>query len=928
MNEIDTTSRAGEVAIIGMAGRFPGAVNVEEFWRNLKEGIESVSLFTDEELLCAGVAIDVIRDPAYVKAKAILEGVELFDAAFFGMTPKEAEITDPQQRLFLECVWEAIENAGYDCEAYDGLIGLYAGMGRNGYAQNLYSVAGLAESVGDFRVLIGNDKDHLATFASYKLNLRGPSLAIQTACSTSLVAVHLACQSLLGGECDMALAGGVSIDIPQKSGHFYREGGILSPDGHCRAFDEKAQGTVGGSGVGIVVLKRMLDALEDGDTIQAVIKGSAVNNDGSLKVGYTAPSIEGQAKVIAEAQAIAGVPPDTITCIEAHGTATPLGDPIEIAALTQVFRAGTDKKKFCAIGSVKSNIGHLDTAAGVAGLIKTVLALKHKCLPPSLHFEKPNPRIDFEDSPFYVSAKLSEWKSDAAPRRAGVSSFGIGGTNAHIIVEESPPQQQSDRSRACHLIVLSANTKAALEAASRNLIDYLKRQSEVDFADIAYTLQVGRKPLSHRLALVAGDHSDAARALEQMDMRRVITGRYEPRYRPVVFMFPGQGAQHINMARELYEAESTFREAADQCLRLLGPHLGFDLKSALYPAEDAKQAAQLLNRTVAAQPALFVIEYALARLWMSWGARPEAMIGHSIGEYVAACLAGVFSLEDALMLVAARARLMQSLPGGAMLSVGLCEKETLPLLGAELSLAAVNGPSLCVISGPVEAIDKVESHLAKGKTICRRLHTSHAFHSGMMVPILESFTKEVEKIKLNPPQIPFISNVTGTWIPAAEATSPAYWTRHLRHTVRFADGIGELGKEPERIYLEVGPGRTLSALAGEQLDEAAIASLGHQRERQFDVERLLEAVGRLWLAGVQIDWPRLYDGQRRRRVPLPTYPFERKRYWIEPQREPPEQHAEGGLAPMVESGEQDAIEQIIEQQLQLMSRQLDLLHNS
>jgi phthiocerol/phenolphthiocerol synthesis type-I polyketide synthase E len=924
MSEMDTNG-SGDVAIIGMACRFPGAANAGQFWQNIRGGVESVSFFTDDELMHSGVARDVLRNPSYVKAKAILDGIEMFDAPFFGMTPRETEITDPQQRVFLECAFEALENAGYDAEAYEGLIGVYAGMGREGYAQNLYAVAGVTQSVGDLRFHIGNDKNHLATFASYKLNLRGPSLSIQTACSTSLVAVHLACQSLVGGECDIALAGGVSIDIPQKSGYFYQEGGILSVDGHCRSFDERASGTVGGSGVGLVVLKRMADALADGDLIQAVIKGSAVNNDGSSKVGYTAPSIDGQAKVIAEAQFIAGIPAETITYIEAHGTATQLGDPVEIAALTQVFRKETAKKNFCAIGSVKANIGHLDTAAGVAGIIKTVLALKHGYLTPSLHFEKPNPRIDFENSPFYVNTKLSEWKSNGTPRRAGVSSFGMGGTNVHIIVEEAPQLPVSGPSQPCQLIVLSAKTETALKAAAKNLVADLKDWPAANLADVAYTLQVGRRALSHRLALVGRGHDDVARALEQTN-GRVMVDRHDPRYRPVVFMFPGQGAQYVNMARELYEAEPSFRATADECLRLLKPHLGFELRDVLYPVDNSDEATQSLNQTGAAQPALFVIEYALAKLWMSWGVQPDAMMGHSIGEYVAACLSGVFSLSDALALVATRGRLMQSLPAGAMLAVALPENEVLPLLDHELSLAVVNGSSQCVISGTTQAVSKLESRLAEEKIDCQRLRTSHAFHSTMMEPILEEFTKTAAKIQLNPPQVPFISNVTGTWIQATDATDPHYWATHLRNTVRFAGGIAELSKESERLYLEVGPSRTLTALVGN-----AIASLGRQRDGRSDLERLLEAAGRLWVAGARIDWKRMYDGQTRHRVPLSTYPFDRKRYWIEPEATIPESPPAGnGSASIVEmvSDDETEIEQILEQQLQVMRQQLDLLSNS
>ena len=882
------------IAIIGMAGRFPGARNIDEFWQNLRDGVESISFFTDQEVEAAGVDPALLQNPHYVKAGGVLEDVELFDASFFGFNPREAEIMDPQHRVFLECAWEALENAGYDPESYEGLIGVYAGMSMNTYLLfNLLSNRHVIASVHSDQLAIGNGRDYLPTRVSYKLNLRGPSVNIQTACSTSLVAVHLACQGLLSYECDMALAGGVSIDIPQKRGYLYLEGGIGSPDGHCRAFDAKARGTVGGNGVGIVVLKRLADALADGDTIYAVIKGSAINNDGSLKVGYTAPSVEGQAEVIATAQAIAGVDPETIRYIETHGTGTSLGDPIEIAALTQVFRASTQAKGFCAIGSVKTNIGHLDAAAGVAGLIKTVLALKHKMLPPSLNFEQPNPQIDFENSPFYVNTKLSEWEApaDGTPRRAGVSSFGIGGTNAHVVLEEAPVIEPSGPSRPWQLLLLSAKTASALETATTNLADHLKRHPDLNLADVAYTYQVGRHAFDHRRMVVCRDLEDAVTALETRDPQRVFTALHEGGDRPVAFMFTGQGAQYVNMGRELYQTEPTFREQVDLCAELLRPHLGFDLRDLLYPTEeDAEEAAARLKQTYITQPALFVIEYALAQLWMEWGIRPQAMIGHSIGEYVAACLAGVFSLEDALALVADRGRMMQSLPGGAMLSLPLPEDEVRSLLNEKLSLAVINAPTLCVVSGPNDAVDKLEVQLAEKGVVYRRLHTSHAFHSNMMEPILEPFTRRVAQVELHPPRIPFISNVTGTWITAEEAMDPGYWAKHLRHTVRFADGVQELLREPARVLLEVGPGRTLSTLTRHHPDctgeRVVLSSLRHPKDQQSDVAFLLNTLGKLWLAGVKVDWSGFYAHERRHRIPLPTYPFERQRYWIEPGERP------------------------------------------
>ncbi|MDZ8091985.1 MAG: SDR family NAD(P)-dependent oxidoreductase [Nostoc sp. DedQUE05] len=871
------------IAIIGMAGRFPDAKNIEEFWQNLQSGVESISLFTNEEVVSDGIEPNILSDRNYVKASAILKDIDLFDASFFSFNPKEAEITDPQHRIFLECALEALENAGYDSKRCDSRIGVYAGASLNNY----YSLDLNRDRLGSaqcYQTVIGNDKDFLTTRVSYKLNLTGPSITVQTACSTSLVATTLACQSLLNYQCDMALAGGVSIHVPQKTGYLYEPGGTLSPDGHCRAFDAKAQGTTIGNGVGIVVLKRLSDALADGDRIHAVIKGSAINNDGSGKVGYTAPSVNGQAEVIAEAMMLAGVEPETINYIEAHGTGTALGDPIEIAALSQVFRNSTIKKGFCAIASVKTNIGHLDAAAGIAGLIKTVLALKHQQIPPSLNFEQPNPQIDFANSPFYVNTTLTEWKAGSTPRRAGVSSLGIGGTNAHVILEEAPVLEPSSPSRPWQLLVLSAKTDSALETATENLANHLQQHPDVNLADVAHTLQVGRGEFNHRRVLVCQDIEDAASALR--DPQRVLTRLVENSDRPIAFMFPGQGAQYVDMGKELYQTEPVFQEQVDFCCQLLQPHLELDLRSVIYPKEsESKAAAEKLQQTDITQPALFIIEYALAQLWISWGISAQAMIGHSIGEYVAACLADVMSVEDALRLVAARGRLMQQLPFGAMLSVPLPEAEVRGLLNENLSLAASNAPALCVVSGTNDAIDALQNQLQG--IDCRRLHTSHAFHSPMMETILEPFEKEVSKVKLNPPKIPFISNVTGTWITAEQATDPNYWARHLRSCVRFSEGISALLQEPNRILLEVGPGHTLSTFAKKHSEPIALSSLRHPQEKHSDVAFLMNTLGKLWLSGVNVDWSGFYAHERRHRLPLPTYPFERQRYWIHDQKPAP-----------------------------------------
>ena len=896
------------IAIIGMDGRFPGARDVETFWQNLKNGVESVSFLTDEDMVHSGIEAELLLHPNYVKARSLLDDVDLFDAEFFGFSPKEAENMDPQQRVFLETAWRALENAGYDGQKYDGAIGVFAGCYLDTYLlANLCSHREFIESllsfkrVGAFQTFLGNDKDYLTSRVAYKLNLKGPAITVQTACSTSLVAICQACQSLLQGESDMALAGGVTITFPQKKGYLYQEGGMLSPDGHCRAFDANAQGTVFGSGIGIVVLKRLEEALADGDNIYAVIKGSALNNDGSVKVSYTAPSVDGQAEVIALAQGLADVTADTVTYIEAHGTATPLGDPIEIAGLTQAFRQSTDKKGFCAIGSLKSNIGHLDVAAGVAGVIKTTLALKHKLIPPSLHFTQPNPKIDFANSPFYVNTHLTEWKRNGVPRRAGVSSFGVGGTNAHVVLEEAPAAEPSGPSRPSQLLLLSARSSSALDSATGNLAAHLKSNPGLNLADVAFTLQNGRRDFKHRRMLVCQDPADAATALEKLDPKRVFTQSQELRDQRVVFVFPGQGAQAVNMGAELYRTESIFREEIDRCAELLRSDLGLDLRQVLYPALDqAKNAEEQLLQTRLTQPALFAVEYAMAKLWMSWGIKPAAMIGHSVGEYVAGCLAGVFTLEGALRLVAARARLVQEQPRGAMVAVRLAEKDLQLLLGPQLSIAAINSPNLCVVSGPFEAIETFEKQIEQKGIAGRRLKTSHAFHSAMMDPVIAPFTELLKQAQLKSPQVPYVSNVTGRWVTEAEATDPGYWAGHVRQAVRFADGVAEFFKDPHYVLLEVGPGQTLATLArqhpGHPAEQTILASLSTTTGDEF--RSVLATLGKLWMAGVDINWKEFYVHERRQRVPLPAYPFERKRFWVDPpKREPTSPQSVASPAP-------------------------------
>lgn len=959
-----------DVAVIGMAGRFPGANNLADYWRNLRDGVESIHRFTEDELVAAGEERGRLADPNYVRAAGVLSDVENFDAGFFGISPRDAALMDPQHRLFLECAWEALEHAGYNSANEAGAIGVFGGSGMVSYMMHhLAPNRELMSSVGEWLVRhTGNDKDFLSTRVSYELDLKGPSINVQTACSTSLVAIHLACQSLVNGECDLALAGGVNIILPHRRGYLYKAGEILSPDGHCRAFDAKAQGTVFGSGAGIVVLKPRAQAEADGDFIYAVVKGSAVNNDGAQKAGFFAPSVDRQAAVVAEALDIAGVHPETVGYVEAHGTGTAIGDPIEMTALTQAFQRHTAKKGFCAVGSVKTNFGHLGEAAGVAGFIKTVLALHHGELPPSLHFESPNPQIDFANSPFFVPTSARRWTPGRTPRRAGVTALGVGGTNAHVILEEAPPAVGSTTARPSELVVLSAQTETALDAATKNLSAHLEQNPLANLADVAYTLQVGRRAFPCRRVVVCRDSADAAQALQTLEPRRVLTSRVTAEERSVVLMFPGQGAQYGNMGRELYDSEPAFHENIDRLAELFQPWLGCDLRTMLYPESEAiSTAGRNLEETSLAQPALFAVEYALARLWMNWGLAHRALIGHSLGEYVAACLAGVFSVENAVRLVAARGRLMQQMPPGVMLTVNLPEAELARFLTEDVSLAAVNAPGLCVLSGLEENIAVVEKELTKDRIAGRRLPTLHAFHSRLLDPMLESFAREFETVELRAPQIPLVSNLTGTWMTPAQACDPQYWVQHARRTVRFADGLrcllspdgraatvstatnhtarrsrcqtgvrpstgtetqavvedfdlsgasgasdvpaAEDGRTPPKpanalplaqiltngspmrglenpVLVECGPGAALSVFASRLRerpnDSLVIQSLRQPNETASDRAFLLQSLGRVWLAGVKINWSAVRLRERRLRVPLPTYSFERQRYWIDP----------------------------------------------
>jgi acyl transferase domain-containing protein/thioesterase domain-containing protein len=878
-----------DIAIVGMAARFPGARTPAEFWANLEKGVESVRSFSDEELAQAGVDATALAHPHYVKRGVVLDDFDHFDAEFFGFSPKEAAILDPQHRQFLECAWEALESAGHVPERFPGSIGVFGGCGMCAYfAMNLLTNRDLVASVGLFLLRhTGNDKDFLTTRVSYCLDLKGPSVNVQTACSTSLVATHLACQSLLAGECDMALAGGVTIEIPHRRGYVYQPGEILSPDGHCRAFDHRAEGTIFGSGAGIVVLRRLADALNDGDVIHAIIKGSAVNNDGAGKVGYLAPSVDGQAAAITEALAVAGVSAESIGYVECHGTGTKMGDPIEVAALTQAFRQSTAKTGFCAIGSVKTNIGHLDTAAGVASLIKASLAVSTGKIPPSLHYEAPNPEIDFARSPFFVSRELSRWQRGAEPRRAGVNSLGVGGTNAYAVLEEPPARPKAAPSaRPYQLLTLSARSRAALDQASIRLADHIVEHADEDLADVAFTLHVGRRGFSQRRVLAARDRTEAAELLRSLDPRRVFTHDASKGASSIAFLFPGGGAQYPRMGQGLYESESVFREWVDRGLEIAKQHVGQDLRPLIFPTDDALVAARdTLERPSLQLPAIFIVEHALAQLWMSWGIKPAALIGHSMGENTAACLSGVFRFEDCLGLVALRGRLMDEIESGGMLSVAFPAAELEPLLG-DLDLASINAPALSVASGPKPLLEDLERTLAERGVEAKWIRIHIAAHSRMLEPILPRYVAYLQSIPLSEPRIPIVSNLTGTWLTREQAIDPQYWGTHLRRTVLFADGIKTLLAEPRRALLEVGPGKTLSSLARQHSNAAPgqpmLSSLRHADEDVPDAAFFLTVFGRLWASGAVVDLEKIHDGETRRRVSLPTYPFARQRYFIEP----------------------------------------------
>lgn len=903
LNDRSSTDRTAEdysrlIAIVGMAGRFPGSSNVDQFWENLVQGRETTTRFTPEELKHAGLPDWVIQDPDYVPVRGVIEEVESFDAAFFGYSPREAEILDPQQRVFLEVAYTALENAGYDPGNCPGSVGVFAGENQNSYL--LFNVIDSDEALSGIHALaIHEDKDFLATRVAYKLNLKGPAVTLQCACSTSLVCTHMACQSLLDMECDMALAGGVSVVFPH-AGYFYQKGGVFAPDGHCRPFDHHSQGTFGSDGAGVVVLKRLSDALRDHDTVHAVILGSAINNDGADKASFAAPSADGQAAAIVEAMGLSEVRPDDIGYVETHGTGTPLGDPVEVSALMRAYRSLGSLPASCTLGSLKSNMGHLDQAAGVANLIKASLVVRHGVIPPTLHFEQPNPELGLSETPFRISADRIDWTDSERPRIAGVSSFGFGGTNAHVIVADPRgyvPVDVEERDDAVGrpiLLPLSARTASGRDRYLADMGGYLASNPDTDIREAAYTLQEGRAAFSHRAVVVARSTEDAAAAMESGSSRHLVKGLAGTASPRVMFMFPGQGTQYPGMGRALYEQEGVFRETIDHAAGILTPVLGMDLRSLLYPEEDARElAAEQLRQTRFAQPALFAVEYAMAMQWLDVGVEPAGMIGHSIGEWVAACVAGVFEPDDALRLVALRAELMQLQPAGSMVAVTAGVEGLAGLNVPGVEIAADNSPNLCVLTGESGRVAEAIQWVRERGFAVQPLHTSHAFHSGMMSGVHEPLAKAIGKVRRRPPRLRFVSNMSGQWIEDEEACDPDYWARHVRHAVNFRQGVGELLNAGPSVLVELGPGRTLATFARQNPacsdEHSVVASMCHAQDagKTDDEQMFAHAFGSLWAHGVNVNWSRWRnedDSTATRRIPLPSYPFERQRYYLNPRK--------------------------------------------
>ena len=882
MSESGSNNMEGKIAIIGMDCRLPGAGNVGEYWKNLVNGLETLSTFTDEELIASGVDPAVFRQPNYIRNRGIIGGAEFFDAEFFGFTPRDAELLDPQQRIFLECAWHALEDAGVDPYNTRERIGVFGGTGTPLHLIETMENPWVRKNASGASIVTSNDKDYVTTRVSYKLNLTGPSVNVQSACSTSLVAVVTGINSLISYQSDLIIAGGATIELPERHGYLYQAGGMESADGHCRTFDKDANGTVFSRGCGVVVLKRLEDAVRDRNNIYAVILGGAINNDGNKKAGFTAPSVEGQVEVITEALAISDVSADTITYVEAHGTATPVGDPIEVTSLSESFRKHSRRKQYCAIGSVKSNIGHTDIASGAASLIKTALCLKNRKIPASLHFNEPNPKIDFPNSPFFVNTELREWQAvDGTPLRALVNAFGVGGTNACLILEEAPPPEPVKADLPCDLLLVSGRSSNAVSEAQRAIRAFLESDPAADPQAIAFTSRYGRHHFLNRAAIPFRSREEL---ISQLGSRVPVPIKNDSR-KPVVFMFPGQGNQYIRMGLPLYESNEVFRNTIDQCSEILKQELGFDIRTVLFPSpSDELDAAQRINETWITQPALFLVSYAQAKLLMSLGIEPDMLIGHSVGEYVAAAISGVFSLQDALKAVARRGRLIQDLPGGSMLAVLMTEEQLNPILPEGLEIAVVNSPGLCVASGPAELIDRFSEELNKTRTFNKKIPTSHAFHSAMMDPVLPVFAEFFKQVKLSPPTIPIASTVTGQWMEPEQATNPDFWVKHVRKTVRFGNAARLCLEGKPAVFIESGPGQSLESAVKRQLtketEHAVLSTIPSVDNKADGLLFQYAAIGQVWASGGPLSWE-LFDRREGRLVSYPLYPYERKPYMID-----------------------------------------------
>lgn len=897
ISDLHNSFHENHIAVIGMACKVPGADNYKNFWELIVQKEEKIQFFNEEELEQSGVPSELYSRKEYIPARGILSNIDQFDADFFGYTPSEARIMDPQHRIFLEQSWIALEDAGYTADSFSGKIGIYAGMNDSTYFSNhLLPNPTIKENYDTQQLSLATSTHYLSTKVAYALGLKGPSITINTACSTGLVSIAMACNGLINHDCDIALAGAITIVTPQKNGYLYQELGIFSPDGHCRVFDANSHGTVLSNGCGVVVLKRLIDALKDNDNILGVVRGWSINNDGNSKVGFTAPSIEGQIECVKEALLRAEVAPTEIEYVESHGTGTLIGDPIEVASLSKAYEYETHQKsQYCALGSIKANIGHTDSASGTIGFIKTILALHHKILPPQINYTENNPNIDFENSPYYINQELRSWETIHKKRTAAVHSLGFGGTNAHMILQEAP-HIKTTNSKSANLLVVSAKNSKSLEAILQTLKDFILNSMKKEYpntylADLIYTLQVGRKAFKYRAAIVYQNFEHLINILNASDLlKKYVINNTDKKPKRIIFGFTGQGSQYANMAYDIYQEHPYFKQIIDECCTQLQPDLGIDLRVLLFPKtiEETAVANEKLRETQFTQPALFIIEYALAKFLMSFGIKPDAMIGHSIGEYVAATISGVLSLKNGLKLVILRAKLMASSEPGVMLVVPLSKKEVETFLNNDVEIVVHNAPNLCVVAGTKEEIvqfkDQIQDLLNVKGLSCRLLNTSHAFHSKLMDPILDKFYDLSLQYALSEPNIPYISNVTGNWISKKDLANKRYWNEHLRKTVLFSTGIETLNLSMEDVFIEVGPGHVLTQLIQQHTFTSKPLLLqtlnSHNESNQNSYVYFLETLGKLWISHFSIDWEHLYTNEIRQRCSAPTYQFDKKSYWV------------------------------------------------